>query len=442
MSGKRLRAISRTLAYLRGWRLLALVAAPMVSVVSLVLLGRDIQEAIVVTVAALIPAYAVLLILAVDTTRSIGHLDRIIGPGRRIETDLESLHRRLDVIDSVMSSETRRPWEPTTLPFHFVAGRDPKPILLLPGADYHLPEIIAIADELDTRGIPNVLAVGRPHWERTGDGLIWYDKPIFEAPAPEEIPGNFSALVAMKDWAGYGPLVERANDAGIPTFAKVEGAQDFHDVDTSRPRRPYRTARHILCQGRNDYDALEGVERTIVGSSRLERLWWAPPANPSSELAVINLNFTYGVLTDAREVFLTTAVEGCEAAGVAYIISVHPAERARNPHPKFTSVSASRLLRHATVFISRFSTLPFEAMARGVPFIYHNPHKESARVFLAPNGAFQKAHDSEELAAAITTAPAPGQSARSTAEDFFARQINITNESSSSRTVDTLLVAL
>lgn len=425
MSGKRLRAISRTLAYLRGWRLLALVVAPMVSVLSLVLLGRDIQEAIVVTVAAMIPAYAVLLILALDTTRSIGHLDRIIGPGRRIETDLESLHKKIDLLDSVVSAETRRPWEPTTLPYHFVEGRSPKPILLLSGADYHLPEIVAIADELDSRGIPNVIAVGRPHWERTGDGLIWYDREVFEAPTPEEIPGNFSALLTMKDWAGYGPLVEAANDAGIPTFAKVEGAQDFHDVDTNQPRRPYRTARHILCQGQNDYDALEGMDRTIVGSTRLERLWWAPPANPTGELAIINLNFTYGVLTEARDLFLSTAVEGCEAAGIPYVISVHPAERARSPHPKSTSISASRLLRHATVLISRFSTLPYEAMARGVPFVYHNPHGEAVSTFADPAGAFQLSTRARSLVNAILEKPAPGEHARQIAAAFFSQAVSV-----------------
>ena len=440
MAARRARTLTRTMHHLRGWRLAVLALAPLGSIVILLVFGHSIGEAIGLTAAALIPAYAVLLLLAVDTARSIDHLERIIGPGRRIETDMESVHRRLHVIDSVLSAETRRPWEPTTLPFHFVAGRDPKPILLLPGADYHLPEIIAIADELDSRDIPSVVAVGRPHWERTGDGLIWYDKPIYETPALEDIPGNFSALVTMKDWAGYAPLVEAANDVGIPTFAKVEGAQDFHDVDTNQPRRPYRTARHILCQGQNDYDALEGMDRTIVGSTRLERLWWAPPANPPSELAVINLNFTYGVLTEARDLFLRTAVEGCEAAGVPYIISVHPAERARNPHPKVTSVSASRLLRHATVLISRFSTLPFEAMARGVPFVYHNPHEEFVPTFKDPLGAFLMTGSSNELASVIETIGESRSETRARSERFLRKQILVeTTSRCEERTVDTVL---
>ena len=53
--------------------------------------------------------------------------------------------------------------------------------------------------------------------------------------------------------------------------------------------------------------------RSIVGSTRLERLWWAPPAIPHTDLAVINLNFTYGMLTSARDLWLETAVEGCRA---------------------------------------------------------------------------------------------------------------------------------
>lgn len=394
---------------------------------------------LLLAVVALLPVLVVAAVLSIDTSRSVDHISQIIGPSKRIQIDLESLDRRLDVIDSVVSSETRRPWEPTTLPFNYVSvsGSDPKPILLLPGADYHLPEIVAIADELDSRGIRNVIAVGRPHWERTGDGLVWYDREVFEAPRPEEIPGNFSALLTMKDWAGYGPLVEAANEAGIPTFAKVEGAQDFHDVDTNQPRRPYRTAQHILCQGQNDYEALEGMTRTIVGSTRLERLWWAPPANPAKRLALINLNFTYGVLTEARDLWLRTAIEGCEMAGIPYVISLHPAEKARTPHPKATSISASRLLRHSTVLVTRFSTLPFEAMARGVPFVYHNPHEEEVTLFAEPDGNFDTSKDPHELAYQLQSQTAVGTEARCRASEFFLSVVSVdANLSSEARTAE------
>jgi hypothetical protein len=443
MPARRLQSITRAFRYLLGWRILVLSVSPIPLIVVLVAMEQGWGTSLLLAATAMIPVFMVVLVMAVDTTRFAGYFDRIIGPSRRIHTDLQSLAQRLDIIDAVLSSQIRRPWEPTTLPFHFVTGTEPKPALLLPGADYHLPEIMTLAEELDSRGVPNVVAVGIPHWERTGDGLIWYDRDVFEAPAAQDIPGNFSALVTMKDWAGYGPLVEAANDVGIPTFAKVEGAQDFHDVDTNQPRRPYRTAQHILCQGQNDYDALEGMKRTIVGSTRLERLWWAPPANPASDLALINLNFTYGVLTEARDLWLETAVAGCEAAGIPYVISVHPAERARHPHPRATSISASRLLRHATVLISRFSTLPFEAMARGVPFIYHNPHAERVSLYAKPQEAFPTTGDSRQLRSALCSRPEVGTEFRSTAEPFLRRQVTIELDSTcESRTARVLAATL
>jgi hypothetical protein len=51
-------------------------------------------------------------------------------------------------------------------------------------------------------------------------------------------------------------VVQVANEAGVPTFAKIEGVQDFDDVESSWKREPYRTATHIPAQGNNDVAAL------------------------------------------------------------------------------------------------------------------------------------------------------------------------------------------
>lgn len=425
MSDSPLRSLTRALKHLLGWRLglVVLCAVPLMSF--MVSISDNVGLAILISLAFVLPTFAAALIHSVDGARFGTSISRLIGPTRRIPTNLEALHRRVDVHDLVLSSETRRPWEPTAMPLAHLSGAPSKPVLLLPGADYHLPEIVAIADELHIRGFPNVISVGIPHWDRTGDGLIWYGREIYEAPLPQQIPDLFSAVVTMKDWAGYGPLIEAAITAGLPTFAKVEGAQDFADVDTNTPRNPYRTAKHILCQGQNDFEALEGTTRTIVGSTRLERLWWAPSPEPPGPFAVINLNFTYGMLTEARELWLETAVAGCEMAGIPYVISLHPAEKARSPHPKATAVSASRLLRHATVLISRFSTLPYEAMARGVPFIYHNPHGERVPSFKEPLGAFPTTEDAGGLTAALKNVGQSRLQVRAQVERFFKLQVDL-----------------
>jgi hypothetical protein len=441
MASGRLTALRRVATHLTGWRATLLLVSLIPLIAAIFWIVDDWVRALVLTLAAIIPIVAIVFVSTADSSRTTQTLDQLLGPTRRTTGDIPSLERRVDVMDLVMSSEMRRAWEPTTLPFVHV-GQTEKPVLLLPGADYHLPEIVGIADELDARGVPNVIAVGVPHWERTGDGLIWYDREVFAAPDADEIAGRFSAVVTMKDWAGYGPLVEAAKEDGIPTFAKVEGAQDFHDVDTNTPRRPYRTADHILCQGQNDFDALEGMQRTIVGSTRLERLWWAPPSKPSKPLAVINLNFTYGVLTEARDLWLSTAIEGCERAGIPYVISVHPAERARIPHPRATAISASRLLRHATVLISRFSTLPYEAMARGVPFVYHNPHEEEVPTFKEPLGAFAISTDAPGLRTILADTGPPSRVVREHSARFFGRQIDVGVEMSSETRSVQLLVEL
>ena len=182
------------------------------------------------------------------------------------------------------------------------------------------------------------------------------------------------------------------------------------------------------------------MTRSIVGSTRLERLWWAPPVTPHSELAVINLNFTYGMLTSARDLWLETAVEGCERAGIPHVISVHPAEKARKPHPRASAISASRLLRHATVFISRFSTLPYEAMARGVPFVYHNPHDEAVPAFKDPMGAFPTTANASDLQEALASID-PVEDVRSRAADFLAKQFDVDSKArSEERTADLLAV--
>jgi hypothetical protein len=294
----------------------------------------------------------------------------------------------------------------------------------LPGAAYHLAEIIPLQVELEHRGIATRIAVGEAHWPRVRQGLVGYSGAVHLLPSPELATSDVSALLTMKDWAGYRPYVEAAQAHDIPTFAKVEGAQDFDEVDTGRGFRPYRTADHILCQGTNDHSALPG-SRSVVGSTRLERLWRSPVRTPRRVMAVINLNFSYGVLTEASDVFLETAVSACVATGTPYVVAIHPAVRSRRSDPAFTTIPISRLLEHASLLISRFSTVPFEAMARGVPFVYHNPHSEKVPTFHEPSGAFDVSHDAESLADAIEESAKWVSDYRDRARGFFLRQVDV-----------------
>ncbi|MEX0699411.1 MAG: hypothetical protein WD354_06720 [Acidimicrobiia bacterium] len=346
---------------------------------------------------------------------------------------------RLEILEAVVADETRRPWSPSTLPWVHVTSSE-KVVLLVPAADYHLTEVVPISDELSRRGIPNRIAVGESPWERTWRGLNWYDVDVFELPEPGSVVGEVSVALVMKDTGSLAPFVSRCRELGIPIAGKVEGAQDFWDSDTPDDRRPYRNLNLVLCQGEFDADALPDRETAIVGSSRLERMWWSPPVMANEPLAVINLNFVYGVRTADRRLWLESAIEGCELASVPYVISVHPAERVKIASDRATTISASRLLTRASVLISRFSTVPFEAIARGVPFVYHNPHGETVKTFADPMGAFAITNDTSSLSRAIGGDLPRGADLRRASEKFFGSHVDIdVAKPSAQRSSDALL---
>ena len=343
---------------------------------------------------------------------------------RGSETRLpEAVQRLLREEPRQLLTPERLPWLPTG---------NARPILLVPTADYHLAEIVPLAEELNRRGIETQIAVGDSPWERTWRGLSSFSElEVFELPDPADVEKGVSAVVTMKDTGSMSNWVTEVRATGVPVIGKVEGAQDFWDADTPEARRPYRNLDLVLCQGQFDADALADRETAIVGSSRLERLWWAPPTIPPEEpLALINLNFVYGVRTSDRRLWLETAIEGCDLAGIPYVVSVHPAEKSKlGPH--MTRVSASSLLPHSSVLISRFSTMPLEAMAMGVPFIYHNPHGEMVKTFLKPHRSFATTDKPTKLRTAIIDLISERLTFDRRSSSFFTEFVSIESEQTS-----------
>lgn len=310
-------------------------------------------------------------------------------------------------------------------------------ILLVPAADYHLDELVPLSEELHQRGHETVFAVGESPWFRTKRGMTRYpDLKLFWLPDPAELPGDIRLVVTLKDTGSMTDWVTDVRSLGIPVIGKVEGAQDFWDADTPEERRPYSNFDLVLCQGQFDAAALHDQKTAIVGSSRLERLWWAPPVEPpETPLALINLNFVYGVRTVDRRLWLDSAVSACEEVGIPYLISIHPAEKTQ-PGSNMTRVSASALLPHASVLISRFSTVPFEAMAMGVPFVYHNPHGETVKTFADAHGAFGTSDSTRSLVLRIGSAMNADQSRHIRNGAWWDRHVSIEEgNSSETRTV-------
>lgn len=348
---------------------------------------------------------------------------RQIVPNRpRYSGDVKAV---LETPDQTQTVPDPRPWVSPIRPT--------RPILMVPAADYHLEELVPLALELERRGHDTVFAIGQSPWERTRRGMPNYPElDMHWLPTPESAARDVSMVVTMKDTGSMTNWVPAVRRLGIPVIGKVEGAQDFWDADTPEQRRPYRNFDLVLCQGQFDADALTDVDTAIVGSTRLERFWTAPPVEPPDEpLGLVNLNFVYGVKTADRKLWLESAIEGCEKAGLEYLISVHPAERTPVSGPRMTRTSAMKLLPYASVLISRFSTVPLEGLAMGIPFVYHNPQGETVPTFADPAGAFVVSRGSDELAAALSSCARVRDTQREGSRGFFERQVDIDGASSS-----------
>jgi hypothetical protein len=87
--------------------------------------------------------------------------------------------------------------------------------------------------------------------------------------------------------------------------------------------------------------------------------------------------------------------------------------------------------------------MPFEAMARGVPFIYHNPHGEAVRTFADPLGAFEVTTSAEGLAEALGGLGPDPAAHRARVAPFFGRHVDIDrNTTSERRGAEAIAVAL
>jgi hypothetical protein len=310
-------------------------------------------------------------------------------------------------------------------------------IVLVAQAAYHLDELLPLRHELLARGhsvdlvapIPprkplNSFRPGvRRHRELVRNPML---KNISGEPERlDDLVSRSEAIVVMNDWGVCRPLVERAAEIGRPTIGWVEGVQDFDDVDTGRARRVYRRVDHVMCLGQYGADRLAGTSHSVVGSERLRLLWEAPvSSNPRKCHATINSNFTYGVYPEARRSWLNSAVGGCREADVDFAISRHAAERGLAFPHRVSPAPVSELLSRSSHLITRFSTLVYEALVRGMAVAYHNPHQEQEPTFAPIAGALVRTSSREELCSALAINPS-GLAVRQAAEAFLQQHLEL-----------------
>jgi hypothetical protein len=319
-------------------------------------------------------------------------------------------------------------------------------ILFMPLAEYHGKELAAIAGELVALGHLCSFLVEESLVEVVDEHLGDHLRVLAMAGYDKHALGEFKAFVAMNDWGEPSRnMYHLARVRGVPSFAKVEGVQDFTDVDTGRIRLPYLAADHVLVQGTNDTESLDRANLHVVGNANMEHAWnEGPTSAPRNGEVVINSNFTYGVLTEVRDDFLRSAIEAIQQVGLTPVISQHPADRALPAELKQyrTDRSMSSMLPTCEAVVTRFSTVPFEAIAYGTPFVYFNPHHEKVPTFATPSPAFEHVHSGDDLREALRRCIDDRTGYRTRAESYFRAQIEMAETPSAARTASAIAAVL
>jgi len=268
-------------------------------------------------------------------------------------------------------------------------------LIFIPHKDYHVHSIYLLEPYLSSLGVSFIIVDISMHYRDEGvaNACEKYDLPSIGY--SNFILGNFlpKALVVFNDWDPIvNSIVRIAKNNSIPTIGIVEGIQDYLDADTKQDRKAYRTVEHLFLPG--EYDKkyfVNSAQKIYIGG--IPRIYEMAKStenkiNFKNKVALINSNFSYGVLEEHRDFWLSSAVQACIDAGFTPVISRHPADKGEL-YPEFTTnQSFYKALNDCTVLISRFASGILEAMAVKKPVIYFNPHNEKVDKFKYTKGAY------------------------------------------------------
>jgi glycosyltransferase involved in cell wall biosynthesis len=216
---------------------------------------------------------------------------------------------------------------------------------------------------------------------------------------------TLKVAVFFNDWGTNHEFIRELRNKGILTIGIDEGVNDFLKLGEGFTSKvsPYRTCEHVFLPG--DFETQFFDDRTgqynVIGLPMIRKLYEERVSFPKKPLAVINVNFTYGVLTFYRDLFVRTAIEGCKKAGIDYVITQHPMDNGDLSEYNMTDKDMYDTIRGGSIFISRFSGAIVESLAMGKPCVYHNPHNEKILKFQEPMGAYSISDSVDSLAKAI-----------------------------------------
>ncbi len=281
-------------------------------------------------------------------------------------------------------------------------------VVFLPHKDYQVWTMGLIARELKKLGLTSCIMDLTDYYKDEGSreaAKKFPDIPFKDLSVLLDNKISSRTLVCMNDWDKKvnRPLIQEAQKNNIKTIGIIEGINDFYDKDIKWERHAYQTVEYLLMTGEHDRQFFQNKKdkAVVVGIPRLKELIEEKVIFPQKPLAVINVNFSYGVLEDKRDMWIASAVEGCTKAGIDYVITKHPADKGDYSNYKVGTENMYDLVRKGSIIISRFGSIIIEALAMGKPAIYHNPHNEQVFKFQEPMGAYSLSNDSDGLAEAI-----------------------------------------
>lgn len=277
--------------------------------------------------------------------------------------------------------------------------------------DYHIRTAAPVVRQLQKLGIPAIIvdaakstsfSANRPLPE--AERVLYSDIDIreFDVAIQKPFSTEAAAFVFMNDLTYTKELILENFGFGVPTFGFYEGINDDWNLDRRMARRPYRSVDYLLLPGIYQQGFYPDREARVVGLPNIVGRLGEKYVKPGKRSAIINVNFTYGVLEDRRDIYVESAVSACNELGLDYVISQHPADKGNLTRYNVGNSSVYSLLEEGEILISRFSTTILEALALGRPVVYYNPIGECVPKFTAPLGAFSVADSQSSLKDAIS----------------------------------------
>jgi len=304
-------------------------------------------------------------------------------------------------------------------------------VLLLPFNKSNITDMAIVSRELQKIGISSALVdTGSEFDNNIKDGIL--ANPDVTFIHKDQVTSTVRrGLVASIDWdSAFGrPLLQAERAKGGLTIGIIDGIEDFEDADYHYERNAYNTVEYVLLMGLDDQKYLEHKrEKTsIIGLPKMFDLYHETKQVPRKPKVMLNVNFTYGTFEEARDGWVSDAIQACRDAGLDFIISQHHADHGEFAADMVSDKTVYDTIRESSIVISRFSTVILESLALGKQVIYFNPHGETVSLYKNPAGAYQIATTVAELYQCLLNANADPMLGRQQALTFLDRKCNVSS---------------